>query len=204
MGEGEFTVQADCLTLGPVLLMVLKRKLLRLLAVRDFSGYRALLNQQTEMLKGLGCEPIQLLPDFDGFEQDLSDQWDSSRPSFLVMKFFHQNGFSRISESDSSGWLPIHYAALNGDPSLVRDLLELRADPKQCTRKAHADLGFEAGTPPVSIACLFKNNEVVRLLLQARASFFSDNPFHKPLNSALESSLAALWAPIPVCRTLYQ
>ena len=184
VGAGTFTVEADCKKLGPVLMTVLKRKLMRLLKAQDFPGYRALLNQQSTMLTGMACDVFEPVPNFEAFEEG------DNKASPWVQKFFYQNGFRTIWEKDHCGWLPIHYAALNGDPSLVNELLMLRADPNQPTKKAHRDLGFEAGTPPLSISCLFKNNEVVQVLLSHRASLTSSVPIHQPLNSAAASNNA--------------
>ena len=169
-------MQEDCLKLRPVLMTVLKRKLIRLLKSRDFAGYRALLNQQTTILSGMGpdLEPILEIESSDDQHEDLS----------ATSTFLHRNGFATVRTKDAAGWLPIHYAALVGDPSLVRDLLALEADPNQDTKKAHPNLGFEAGTPPLSIACYFKKNEVVKLLLSVRATFDSRGPIHYPLNAA--------------------
>ncbi|CAE7895507.1 ANKK1 [Symbiodinium necroappetens] len=178
VGEGAFTVQEDCLKLRPVLMTVLKRKLIRLLKSKDFAGYRALLNQQSTILTGMGCDFEPLL------EMENSDDPHGQDRSNTLM-FLHQNGFSTIRTKDSCGWFPIHYAALVGDASLVQDLLALEADPNQGTKKAHPNLGFEAGTPPLSISCYFRKNEVVRLLLSVRASFDSLGPIiHYPLNCA--------------------
>ncbi|CAE7285312.1 ANKK1 [Symbiodinium sp. CCMP2592] len=177
VGAGAFTVPEDCLKLRPVLMTVLKRKLIRLLKSRDVAGYRALLNQQTTILSGMGS-------DFEPILEIESSDNDHGPALSNTRGFLRRNGFATIMAKDACGWFPIHYAALVGDPSLVQDLLALEADPNQDTKKAHPNLGFEAGTPPLSISCYFKKNEVVKLLLSVRASFDSRGPIHYPLNSA--------------------
>ncbi|CAL1134353.1 unnamed protein product [Cladocopium goreaui] len=177
VGEGAFTVPEDRLKLGQVLMKALKRKLLWLLKAQDLPGFRFLLNQQAFVFRGLDCKLFEPLPGFENNHVDLD-------VSPLVAKFFYQNGFRSIWEVDSAGFSPLHYAALNGDPSLVQGLLMLQADPNQGTRKAHPGLGFEPGILPVSICCTFKNNEAVRVLISARGKVTSSALVHRPLQCA--------------------
>ena len=85
---------------------------------------------------------------------------------------------------DSAGFSPLHYAALNGDPALIQDLLTLQADPNQVTRKVHPGLGFESGISPLCIPCSFKNNEAVQLLISAKGKVTSRAMIHRPLHCA--------------------
>ena len=174
VGEGAFTVPEDRSKLGPVLMKALKRKLLWLLKAQDLPGFRFLLNHQMFLSRGLDCNLFEPVP---GFEQTHMDMDFSP----LVMKFFHQNGFRSICERDSAGFSPLHYAALNGDPALIQDLLALQADPDQVTRKVHPDLGFESGASSLAISCAFKNNEAVRLLISARGRVASSAIIARPL-----------------------
>eukprot|EP00435_Cladocopium_sp_Y103_P007398 s1029_g2.t1 len=175
VGEGAFTVPEDCLKLGPVLMKALKRKLLWLLKAEDLPGFRFWLNHQNFLFRGLSCDVFEPVP---GSEQDHNVDLNLSP---LVMKFFHHNGFRSICEMDGAGFSPLHYAALNGDPSLVQDLLALQADPNQVTRKVHPGLGFESGVSPLAISCAFKNNEAVRVLISARGKVTSNALAHRPL-----------------------
>lgn len=102
--------------------------------------------------------------------------WDLERTRW---DWTHQNSRS-VRETDSGGWSPLHYAALNGNPSLVQDLLEGQADPNQGSKKVHPSLGHAAGTPPLSIACLFKNNEAARLLISAKVKVTNGMLIHPP------------------------
>lgn len=171
VGDGIFTVAKDRFKLGPVLMTALKSKMLSLLKAQDLAGYRAFLNQQPLLFRGLDVnffDPLGLGEDQMGL--------DSSE----LTQFFHQNGFRSVRETDSGGWSPLHYAALNGNPSLVQDLLEGQADPNQGSKKVHPSLGHAAGTPPLSIACLFKNNEAARLLISAKAKVTNGMLIHPP------------------------
>ena len=80
--------------------------------------------------------------------------------------------------------MPLHYAALNGDPLLVRELLGLQADLNQGTKKAHPALGMEAAVSPLSISCLFGHNDVVQLLISSMAKLTSNALLNRPLHSA--------------------
>lgn len=171
VGDGAFTVEEDRGKLAPVLMTVLKRKLFSLLNANDFAGYRALLNQQPWLLKGLDCESLE----------PVSGVEDRGGPA---MMFFHQNGFRSIRDTDSGGWMPMHYAALKGDPLLVQELLKLQADLNQSTKKGHPALGLEAGLLPLSIACLLKHNEVVQLLISSKSKMTSNALALKPLHCA--------------------
>lgn len=178
VGEGIFTVPLDRLKLGPVLMAALKRKMLRLLRAQDLPGYRAWLNQQAMVLKGLNCQFFEPSLGFDDTDLDASP----------VMKFFHQNGFRNVADTDSGGWSPLHYAALNGDCSLVQGLLDLQADPNQGSKKVHPTIGQPSGTPPLSIAIIFKNNEAARLLLSAKASVTTRGLVRGPFTCAANAN----------------
>ncbi|CAE7912932.1 anks1b, partial [Symbiodinium sp. KB8] len=184
VGEGVFTVPQDRLKLGPVLVAALKRRMLRLLKAQDLPGYRALLNQQHLLLRGMNPEAdVQpfLEMEEDPFGSGLGD-------STLVTTFFQQNGFRSVREIDSGGWSPLHYAALKGDPLLVEDLLKIRADPNQGSKKVHPAIGQPSGTPPLSIACIFKNNEAAKLLLSAKARVASRMFVRGPFNCAAHAN----------------
>ncbi|CAE7882928.1 Ankyrin repeat and sterile alpha motif domain-containing protein 1B [Symbiodinium microadriaticum] len=178
VGEGVFTVAKDRLFLGSVLMTALKRKLMSLLDAQDFPGYRAFLNQQPALFRGLECDALAPVP---GFEIDLNSPW-------RAMNFFHQNGFRSISDKDRCGWMPLHYAAVNGDPALVQDLLVLRADPDQGTTGIHPSFGFERGMLPISIACLFRNTDLIQFLISAKAKVTSNVVIHGPLHCAAAQS----------------
>lgn len=155
VGEGSFTVASDRLQLRPVLMAVIRRKILSLLKAQDWASYRSVLNQQAMLLRGL--DSVECFVPVELFS-----------PS-VVSEFLHQNGFRSVGETDRASWSPIHYAALNGDPLLIQELLTLRADPNKSTKKGHPDLGFESGITALCVCCFWKNNEAAQLLISARA-----------------------------------
>ena len=53
----------------------------------------------------------------------------------------YQNGFRKASEYDSAGWSPMCYAAMNGDPVLMKALLE-DGNPNEKTKAARPEAGM--------------------------------------------------------------
>lgn len=160
IGEGEFTVQDDRQKLAPVLVGALTQKLLSLLRCQDVVGYRIFLNQQKSYLRGLEVQELcELVPGLENSDYHCS-----------VTTFFHQNGFAHVRETDRGGWSPLHYAALRGDPALLRGLLGLRANPNRTTRKDQPLLGAPACTSPLAISLFHRHLEASKVLIEARAA----------------------------------
>ena len=193
-GEGDFSFEEDWAKLGPLLAQAVHRKLLLLLESRDFVGYRFLLNLQSVYLRGFAernlCQPI---PGFQVHFDDLRNSHDSSsaslpsgrlsqRQELLVAKFLYQNGFMRVNEWDNAGWSVLHYAALQGDPSLIQDLLAQKLDPNSLTKKDQPQVGLPPWITALTIAVCFKHNTAARLLISARARI--DAGLFKPLEFA--------------------
>ena len=71
VGDGIFSVAKDRFKLGPVLMIALKRKMLSLLKAQDLVGYRAFLNQQPLLFRGLDVnffDPLGLGEDQMGLD----------------------------------------------------------------------------------------------------------------------------------------
>ena len=161
-GEGAFTVDTDRLKLAPVVLQALKRKLVFYLRHQDLVGYRILLNLQTVHLRGFHVEPMgDLIPGFDATGLD--------SVSLPVSSFLFQNGFSAVTDIDGQGWSPLHYAALAGDPELLRSLLSHGAQIDRLTKKAQPQAGVPPMTSALSICLMFKHNDAARTLVVAKA-----------------------------------
>ena len=161
VGEGQFAVAEDRAKLAPMLLPLLERKLLRCLRAQDLVGYRLVLNQQSVYLRGLKlgdfCKPIP------GFEHQ-------GKHPLVVEEFLYQNGFTTISERDSAGWLPLHYAALSGNATLIEGLLAIRANPSAKTKRDQPLLGLPPLTSALAIAVFWQHYDATRLLISAKAS----------------------------------
>eukprot|EP00439_Symbiodinium_sp_Y106_P055016 s4066_g7.t1 len=157
VGEGHFEIEEDRDKLAPVMRQILVQKLLHCLRVGDLPGFRRHFNLQTVHLRGLEIEPIGgLLPS--------TERGDDS-----VAQFLHQNGLRKVGEADSTGWWPLHYAALAGNAEVLRGLLEKRADVNRRTSKDEPMLGFPPWVSALDLAVFYKHQEATRLLLAARA-----------------------------------
>ena len=171
------------------------RKLLYLLDQGDWHGYRFLLNTQaTCIFKGLDVAPLEgLMPGFVPRSDPFVD-----RTAYHVEWFLHENGFRSISERDKAGWTPLCYAAMTGNASLVESMLEKRADCTETITKQKPELSMSKGMPVLSLATLFHSNQVVKVLLAARAKVNARDSRHSiPLH--LRCSSAQLLNCIKLC-----
>ena len=153
VGEGEFSVESDRAKLAPVMKAIVRRKLLLSVKNNDLPAYRRHLNLQQVHLRGLDVEPIH----------------DLASESNEVSSFLRQIGFKRLSGKDESGWRPLHYAALSGNPLLIKNLLAHRADPNRRTSRDEPQLGFSMWVSALDLAIFYKHNEAARVLIGARA-----------------------------------
>ena len=152
-GEGVFTVARDKRKLAPILRQTLRRKLVLSLKNKDFEGYRVLLNLQSVTFRGLDVKPTSdLIP---GDPADAAPGGSESG-SLEVAHFLHQNGFNSVTETDSRGWSTLHYAALGGDPSLIRSLLEQQADVNLQTKKDQPLVGLASFVSPLAVSVFFR------------------------------------------------
>ena len=159
VGEGDFTVESDRALLAPVMRAIVKRKLMLSLQAGDLPAFRRHLSLQTVHLRGLGLEPISVLP----------PRADAVSQDGKVEDFLHQNGLTHVSQRDSAGWWPLHYAAMSGKLTLIEALLQERADPNRRTAKDEPKLGFPPWVSALDLAVSFKHNEVARALIMAQA-----------------------------------
>ncbi len=165
-GEGTFGRGEDKAKLCNVLTSLLKQLLLHHLIREDFVAFRSYLNLQSLFLRGFsvgsGAEAKMFhpMPRSQG-----GGVWEPKS----VETFLQQNGFRKIMEVDQSGWSPLCYAVLRGDPQIVQNLLAARADPNDRTKRGHALIGLTAGISVTAIASYFGHTGTVEVLLSARA-----------------------------------
>ena len=74
-----------------------------------------------------------------------------------------------VKDRDRAGWSPLCYAAMNGDPLLVKALLANRANPNDRIFHQKPEALLYAGTPVLAICAAFGSNEAMQLLLSAKA-----------------------------------
>ena len=85
------------------------------------------------------------------------------------LRFLYENGFNHINEVDGVGWSPFCYAALRGDPVLIKSFLANKANPNETTKKMHHRLGLVAGMSVLSFCSWWHHNEAAQLLIDAKA-----------------------------------
>ena len=163
-GEGAFGVGEDKRKLSQVLLCALKEIILYHLSMKHFEAYRTYLNLQSFHLRGFSnvAEFFCPIP-----TDSLTGNLDTS----LTAVFLQQNGFYDIKEVDKCGWSPLCYAALRGDPRIVRSLLADGANPNDQTRRSHKFVGAAARLPVIYLCAFFGHTECVQALVSARADF---------------------------------
>ena len=157
-GRGAFGYGEDRKKLGHILGKFLKRFILQSLLQKDFMKYKIYLNLVNAFLDGFPAE-CQL------FMSDIIEM----PPVNIVHDFLTRMGFGTVKEVDGSGWTPMCYAALNGEPGLVRALLDQRADPNDRTRKLNPLLNAPASLPVLALALYFSRNQAAQVLLESGA-----------------------------------
>jgi len=164
-GTGEFSFEGDRAKVGRVVLQMVWQKLQSLLNSGDLHSYRLLLNLHRFHLQGFGLEPIQSL--VSGFDTKIDPSVDST--GFVAARFLHDNLFKTVSDRDAAGWSPLCYAAVAGSAALVEALLQTRADANDCTTKLTRSANLSKRLPVLSLAATYHSNDVMGLLLSARA-----------------------------------
>lgn len=156
-GDGEFSIEQDRHVVGTMMRNLIETQMRSSLILGDLASYRFYLNHQHVRLRNCQVEPLKgLLPPR---EETVEDE--------ILEEFFYQNGFRHILERDAVGWSPLHYAALGNSAELVQSLLEKRANVHcRSTKAAHK---LFKGAQAIGIAAAFGNDQVVRVLLAARA-----------------------------------
>eukprot|EP00439_Symbiodinium_sp_Y106_P019183 s8152_g2.t1 len=164
VGEGVFTVPQDRLKLGPVLVAALKRRMLSLLKAQDLPGYRALLNQQHMLLRGMNRDAVEPFLEMDCEDVEDPKPTSSDGESSVVRTFFHQNGFRSVREIDSGGW---SIACIFKNNEAAKLLLSAKARV--------ASRMFVRG--PFNCAAHANNTEAIQILCQAGCSPAQTNAF---------------------------
>eukprot|EP00434_Breviolum_minutum_P000549 symbB.v1.2.000476.t1/scaffold11.1/size528188/25 len=156
-----FSVEEDRAAVARVLRSVIESRLTFYLAKGRLHEYRFLRSQQRVRFDGLPEDPIEnLIP---GFELQPGQK-------FVLSRFLYQNGFTRVNERDSAGWSPLCYAALGGDPVLIRQLLESAADPNDKTEKATPMATMPKSHHVLATCSFMRHNAAIEVLLEFKAS----------------------------------
>ncbi|CAE7838253.1 unnamed protein product [Symbiodinium sp. CCMP2592] len=184
-GNGEFTCEADRTKIGRMMVQMVWNKLGYYLEKEDLHNYRLLLNEQKAFfLQGLDVEPVDgLVPGFSGAMDPFQHPGD-----FVLARFLHQNGFHSSLERDTAGWSPICFAVVNGSSELVQGLLQSQADPNDYITKEKKSRNLPKRFSLLSLASLYHSNDVLKLLLSARANV---NACDTTIATALHGACAA-------------
>lgn len=162
VGEGAFTVEEDRRQLASVVQGMVRKKLHFHLVRGNWHDYRLMLNLQRAQYRNLPINPIDdMIP---GFESDLQDP-----AAFAAASFLHQNGFHSVDERSPEGWTPICYAAVDGNPLLLSELLEMRADVNDQVWESEALFHFAPKTPLLHICAALSHHEALDVLIAAGA-----------------------------------
>ncbi len=176
-GEGMFGFKEDKERIGKTLGIFLKHLVLHYLQKEDFVAYRTYLNMQAFYLRGFstgfGDEMFHLVPG----SSELSSHLSPTTASFL-----YQNGFKKIREYDRSGWSPLCYAALRGDPEILQSLLKDKANPDEQTKKTNHLIGLAPALSVLALSSFFGHKECVQVLISARANLAAG--YNPPLLAA--------------------
>ena len=162
-GDGTFGFNEDKRKIGFVLKAFMKNIIWSCLRSRDLVCYRMHLNLMNVLLRGFPIECQASMSEMSGLAKP------GAGYESLAEEFLDQNGFNCVNEVDSAGWSPLCYAAIHGDPFLIRSLLQQRADPCDQTRKFHPRLDLWGKLSVLSLACGFNHNEAAQVLIGARA-----------------------------------
>jgi len=165
-GEGRFTVTEDSHKVASIVVQLIWNKLLLCLREGDLHNYRFILNQQATRLRNLNIDPVDLaIPGFNPSQDPFVNP-----EAFALARFMHQNGFEAVTQIDEAGWSPLCYAAMNGSSAVVSELLRRRADANECTQKGTKEAQFPKKMTALSLSACFRSNEVMQVLLSARAA----------------------------------
>merc|ERR1712072_844860 len=84
--------------------------------------------------------------------------------------FLKQYQFDSPTEKDECGWTPMHYATIEGNVSVMQDLLERGADIHSATTENDTDFFCIPESAPIAWAARWGGRETVEFLLDSGAN----------------------------------
>ena len=154
VGEGSFTVEADRAALGPVVARLIDERMAARRAEGTEEGlrwYRMLHALRADLLRGM---PIDVAP------IPTLDEW------------LKHLGYNAANETDSKGWAPLRYAAVEGRADLASELLKRGVDVEGLLRADDAALNAFKRSSNLSQALFLDRGPVLRVLLSHGATPF--------------------------------
>ncbi|CAJ1405633.1 unnamed protein product [Effrenium voratum] len=152
---GEFTVEGDRDKVEHQVSGMLHSKLISLLENANLHGFRMVLNLKHIYLR-----------------RSQPGQFSAKDPESCKLKladFMKENGFEKLSERQC-GWSPACFAALRGDPHVLKEMLDMRVDVDERVQANEQRYHIEKGMSLLSICAQFSNNSAMAMLIEMRAN----------------------------------
>jgi len=157
---GDVTVPCDKLRVCDVTAKLINKKL-GLLRTSDMFGYRHLRANRSTHYEGFDLPSAAINDDGESLEIWLSK--------------YHFEAWNDV----DGGWCPLRYAAMSGNASAVRSLLEMEADVNRTIERDSPDHLHSVDSSilhSVLTCCRHDVSSILRLLLDARADPFARSP----------------------------
>eukprot|EP00929_Paragymnodinium_shiwhaense_P079870 TRINITY_DN41638_c0_g1_i1.p1 TRINITY_DN41638_c0_g1~~TRINITY_DN41638_c0_g1_i1.p1 ORF type:complete len:646 (-),score=107.59 TRINITY_DN41638_c0_g1_i1:366-2303(-) len=166
VGNGQFTVEGDKARIAPFVQNMLRRKLETIEDKRSHK-YRLFSCLRFKMMAGLPAVAAN---------HRLSVRSQSSRVRRMsravdecwlrIDNFLEELGFADARAHEAGCWTPLCYAACAGSWSLMKQLLDAKADPNEGTGEVDSLLMLSTGSLPSDICALLSHNEALEMLLE--------------------------------------
>jgi len=147
-GMGDFAYESDREPVVKVMAGMLSKKLQAHLLSGELHKYRMLLSLRRSLLSSMApdvCKDSGICPGFNDF--------------------LKQYQFDSPTEKDEHGWTPMHYATIEGNVSVMQDLVEHGADIHSATTENDADFFCIPESTPIAWAARWGGRDTVEFLL---------------------------------------
>jgi len=151
-GMGDFAYESDREPVVKVMAGMLSKKLQAHLLSGELHKYRMLLSLRRSLLSSMApdvCKDSSICPGFNDF--------------------LKQYQFDSPTEKDEHGWTPMHYATIEGNVSVMQDLVEHGADIHSATTENDADFFCIPESTPIAWAARWGGRETIEFLLDSGA-----------------------------------
>lgn len=88
----------------------------------------------------------------------------------MVARFLHDRMLTKVTDRDTLGWSPLCFAVVQGDAALVKALLDRKADANDHLPFDKKEANLNRKMTVLALAAAYHNNEVVSILIAARAN----------------------------------
>ncbi|CAE8630002.1 unnamed protein product [Polarella glacialis] len=156
-GLGSFSMESDKGLVRELLEGAVLRRLEKLLDQGKLHHYRMLMSLREALFEGLGNGRRLQPPSIVALMQKTAAIKRSQTDMYLDT-FLFKYGFGSPCEKDEVGWTPLHYAAVAGDPRLMRSLIALQANVSAALPSHDADFCVLAGHTPIALSVRFSRN----------------------------------------------